>query len=237
MQKQTNTICKPKRIRLFALIINCTIIMKIKSRFSWNVYALSDRIWCNKHLRHMAYLMATKVAIKTIDEGYVIESMFKLLNWRHDYIMSSCYPNSSCDVTPSTYHSTFCIFVTLRWHRKLQNEPFNVYNENNGCWWLATEKFMTVALTSYPKHGAIGYMFVDELIQPRKKGCQCFNYDCDKYIIWFSYTLKIYKKKTFAYIIFIIISTERTAEICFDKQLDWILNNIHDKYYWENLIE
>ena len=49
---QTSTICKPKRIRLFALIINCTIIMKTNSRRSRNVYAIGDRIWCNKHLRH-----------------------------------------------------------------------------------------------------------------------------------------------------------------------------------------
>ena len=26
--------------------------MKTNSRFSWNVYAISDRIWCYKHLRH-----------------------------------------------------------------------------------------------------------------------------------------------------------------------------------------
>ena len=26
--------------------------MKTNSRFSRNVYAISDRIWCNKHLRH-----------------------------------------------------------------------------------------------------------------------------------------------------------------------------------------
>ena len=32
--------------------INCTIIMKTKSRFSRNVYAICGRIWCNKHLRH-----------------------------------------------------------------------------------------------------------------------------------------------------------------------------------------
>ena len=52
MYKQTNTICKPKRIPLFALIINCTILMKTNSRFSRNVYTVSDRIWCNKRLRH-----------------------------------------------------------------------------------------------------------------------------------------------------------------------------------------
>ena len=50
--QKISTICKSKRIRIFALIINCTIIMKTNSRFSWNVYAISDRIWCNKHLRH-----------------------------------------------------------------------------------------------------------------------------------------------------------------------------------------
>ena len=26
--------------------------MKTNSRFSRNVYAISDRIWCNKHLKH-----------------------------------------------------------------------------------------------------------------------------------------------------------------------------------------
>ena len=52
MHKQMNTICKPKSIRLFAHIINHTIILKIP-RFSRNVYAISDRIWCNKHPRHI----------------------------------------------------------------------------------------------------------------------------------------------------------------------------------------
>ena len=54
LYEQTSTLCKPKRIRIFALIINCTIIMKANSRFSRNGYAISDRIWCNKHLRHTA---------------------------------------------------------------------------------------------------------------------------------------------------------------------------------------
>ena len=52
MYKQTNTICKPKGIRLFALIINCTTLKKTNSRFSRNVYKINDRKWCNKHLRH-----------------------------------------------------------------------------------------------------------------------------------------------------------------------------------------
>ena len=51
MYKWTNTIFRPKRIRLFALIINCIIVTRTNSRFSRNVYAISNRIWCNKHLR------------------------------------------------------------------------------------------------------------------------------------------------------------------------------------------
>ena len=50
--KQTNTICKRKHFRLFELIINCTTILKTKSRYSRNVFATSDRVWCNKYLRH-----------------------------------------------------------------------------------------------------------------------------------------------------------------------------------------
>ena len=38
--------------QLFALIINCTIMMRTKSQFSRNVFAIHDKIWCNKHLRH-----------------------------------------------------------------------------------------------------------------------------------------------------------------------------------------
>ena len=33
LYKQTSTICKPKRIRIFALIINCTMITETNSRF------------------------------------------------------------------------------------------------------------------------------------------------------------------------------------------------------------
>ena len=77
MYKQTNTICKPKRIQIFELIRNCTIIIKIKSRFSRKVYAISDRIWCNKHLRHTT-------TEKYYNNGYNI-TWPKLL---------SCHPNS-----------------------------------------------------------------------------------------------------------------------------------------------
>ena len=40
MCKQTNTICKPKRIRLFALIINCTVLMKTNSYDIYNIYVI-----------------------------------------------------------------------------------------------------------------------------------------------------------------------------------------------------
>ena len=35
LHKKTSTICKPKRIRMFAVIINCTIIMKTKNGKIW----------------------------------------------------------------------------------------------------------------------------------------------------------------------------------------------------------
>ena len=49
MYKETNTIFKTKRIRLFAVIINCTIIMKTNSRFCRNAYVnwLSVNTYCS----------------------------------------------------------------------------------------------------------------------------------------------------------------------------------------------
>ena len=73
MYKQTDTICKPKRIRLFALMINCEIMMKKKSRFSQNVYAISDRIWCYKHLKHTTTEnMITMAKVGTVDSMMII---------------------------------------------------------------------------------------------------------------------------------------------------------------------
>ena len=51
-KKRIRPASKPKRIQLFALIINCTLITEINPHCSRNVYAISDRIWCCKHLRH-----------------------------------------------------------------------------------------------------------------------------------------------------------------------------------------
>ena len=54
MYKQTNAICKPNRIWLYALIINYTMITKTNSQISRNVHAISDRMWCNSQVRHTA---------------------------------------------------------------------------------------------------------------------------------------------------------------------------------------
>ena len=43
---------RAKTYPTIALIINRTILIKTNSRFSRNVYKISDRIWCNTHLRH-----------------------------------------------------------------------------------------------------------------------------------------------------------------------------------------
>ena len=86
---QTNAICKPKRIRLFALIINCAIIMKTKSRYSRNIYSISDRIWCIKHLRHIATKKCDQHSLRLIlrfdndnNMSYIyICTPFNHLNW------------------------------------------------------------------------------------------------------------------------------------------------------------
>ena len=93
MYKQTNTICKPKHIRLFALIINCTILMKTNSRLSRNVYTISDRIWCNKHLRHTTTKnIKTMAKVDTSDLMMIItwvvnisfqSPVFKWDSWTH----------------------------------------------------------------------------------------------------------------------------------------------------------
>ena len=41
--------------------LNCTILMKTNSRFSRNVFSVSDRIWCNNHLR-----LTTRENMKTM---------------------------------------------------------------------------------------------------------------------------------------------------------------------------
>ena len=79
-----NTIFKSKRIWLFALIINCTIIMKTNSRFPRNVYAISNRIWCNKHLRHTTMEKYDKNG----KDGYFRFDDDNNLSYRHTCIFS-----------------------------------------------------------------------------------------------------------------------------------------------------
>ena len=87
LYKQTSTVCTPKRIRLFALIINCTIIMmKIHSWFSRNVYAISDRTWCNKNL----YLSGTQPRQNMTTMGKVDTSdLIMIITWAIDISFQS----------------------------------------------------------------------------------------------------------------------------------------------------
>ena len=79
MYKQINTICKPQR--LFALTINCAIIMKTKSRFSRNVYAISDREWCNKHLMH--------TTMEKYDNNGKASDLMMIITWAIDISFQS----------------------------------------------------------------------------------------------------------------------------------------------------
>ena len=99
MYKQTNTICKPKCIRLFALIINCTILMKTKSRFSWNVYTISDKILCNKHLRHTT----TEKYESNGKDGYFRFDDYN--NMSYKYILSIPYTEMG---QLNTYNPIYC---------------------------------------------------------------------------------------------------------------------------------
>ena len=65
---------KLKRIRIFALIIPCTIIMETKSRYTQNVYAISDRTWCNKHLRHTT---TENIIMGTVDTSDLMYYQYK----------------------------------------------------------------------------------------------------------------------------------------------------------------
>ena len=83
MYKQTNTIYYTKRIWLFALIINCTIIVKTDFQFSRNVYAVSNRIWCNKHLRHTT--MENMIPMGKVDTS----DLMMIITWAIDISFQS----------------------------------------------------------------------------------------------------------------------------------------------------
>ena len=75
-------------IRLFALIINCTIIVKTKSRFSQNIYAISDRIWCKTNISgtQPRKNMITMGKVDTFDLMTIItwamDVSFQSLKWK-----------------------------------------------------------------------------------------------------------------------------------------------------------
>ena len=92
-------ICKPKRIRLFALRISCTIMIKTNSGFSRNVYAITDRIWCSKHLRHTT----TEKYDENGKDGH-----FRFVddnNMSYRYILSITYTEM---VQLNTYNPIYC---------------------------------------------------------------------------------------------------------------------------------
>ena len=70
-----------KNTRLFALIINFPVIKKTKCR---KVYAISDRIWCNKHLKHTTteYNMITMGKVDTSD-------LIMIMTWAVDVSFQS----------------------------------------------------------------------------------------------------------------------------------------------------
>ena len=113
MYKQTNTICKPKRIRLFALIINCTILMKTNSRFSRNVYTISDRIWFNKHLRYTT----TEKYENNGKGGYFRFDDDDYMRYR--YILSITLPKWA-----SWTHTTPYIVMKIKGHRISLHDPY-----------------------------------------------------------------------------------------------------------------
>ena len=81
-----------KRIRLFALIINCTILMNTNSRYSRNVYTISDRIWCNKHIMH------------TTTEKYENNGKGGYFRFDDDNNMNMIYPFNHIYVNGSVEH-------------------------------------------------------------------------------------------------------------------------------------
>ena len=105
--KQTDTITKPKRMQLFALIINCTIMMKTKYRFSRNVYAISDRLWCNKHLRHTT--TENMIIMGKVDTSDMISSMSCLFHCCVSYSILPCWASPEWHYTMVT---GFCCIIS-----------------------------------------------------------------------------------------------------------------------------
>ena len=108
MYKETNTILKTKRIRLFVLIINCTIIMR-------NVYAVSNRIWCNKQPRHTT----TEKHDNNGKDGYFRFDYDNIISYR--YIFSITWPKKGVSWT----HTAPYIEMKIKGNRKDQQHVNN----------------------------------------------------------------------------------------------------------------
>ena len=73
--------------------------MKTNSRFSQNVYTISDRIWCNKHLRHTT----TEKYDNNAKGGYFRFDDDNNMIYR--YILSITYTEMG---QPNTYNPIYC---------------------------------------------------------------------------------------------------------------------------------
>ena len=111
---QTNTIFKTKCIRLFALIINCTIIMKTNPQFSRNVYAISNRIWCDNHLRHTT----TETYDNNGKGGHFRFDDDNNMSYR--YILSITYTEMG---QLSTYNPIYCNENVIEWTSSTLTTP------------------------------------------------------------------------------------------------------------------
>ena len=99
MYKQTNTICKPKCVRLFALIIICTIIMKTKSRFSRNIYAIVTKYFVTN-------ISGTQPRKYMITMGKVDTSdLMMIITWAMDISLQS--PKLKCASSTYTYNHKY----------------------------------------------------------------------------------------------------------------------------------
>ena len=111
--------------------------MKSNSRFSRNVYAISDRIWRNKHLRHTTTENITLGNVDTSDLMMIIawaidisfqSPILKWANWthttpyivmkikgNHDMCLRWCPYMKYMGITINTFHN-FCNLYPLEFH-------------------------------------------------------------------------------------------------------------------------
>ena len=116
------------------------IIMKTKSRFSRNVYAVSDRIWCNKHLRHTT--MENIITMGKVDTSYLIVIIIwaidvsfqspnlKWASWTYTYLYSPIVITQAIDRTSGILNTP--PQDTLRAFTFVQCPWAVLHNDDNG---------------------------------------------------------------------------------------------------------